>query len=545
MATPRTDLTGLNSPVALAFDSVGNLYVAGENANTVSVFAPGATTAFRTISGLTQPYALAFDGSGNLYVANIGGTTVSVFAPGATTAFRTLTGLTGPASLAFDGSGNLYVGNVGGTGDTVSVFAPGMTTPFHTLTGVSGPFSMAFDATGNLFVTDQFGTTIEKFAVGATTPTATLTAPGMNRPRGLAFDASGNLYVGNQNGTTISKFDSSGNALPSLTGVNGVVSLAFDSAGNLYAGNFFGTTVSRFAPGATTADLTLSGVDHPAALAFDSGGNLFVAQQYNSTVARFAVAASVTTALTIHRDSGADFDVELVTVDGAAPDAELVQPVVGQQFTVRVGSFVPALPAISDDFTATIDWGDGTSSPGIITPNGRGGFDVTGEHAYDTEETYSVSFSVTETASGAEYDADAGFAVALTGGQTSQLDTFTFVSLPPGGGQVTADTPDVSGTLTLPDGTPTGGTLSVGEFSASPGVPPPPALILQDAIPGTDTVKNNFYDIRVTGAVGAEQKLIEQLRFGTDGVVPFAVERIFFHPHCRQLLVGYTRRGLG
>jgi PKD repeat protein len=33
------------------------------------------------------------------------------------------------------------------------------------------------------------------------------------------------------------------------------------------------------------------------------------------------------------------------------------------------------------DYTATIDWGDGTSTPGTIVPNGTG-FDVTGNHTY-------------------------------------------------------------------------------------------------------------------------------------------------------------------
>src|SRR5262249_17611134 len=36
------------------------------------------------------------------------------------------------------------------------------------------------------------------------------------------------------------------------------------------------------------------------------------------------------------------------------------------------------------DFTATIDWGDGTAtSAGSIAANGSGGFDVSGAHTYD------------------------------------------------------------------------------------------------------------------------------------------------------------------
>ena len=52
--------------------------------NTVSKFAPGATSPSATLTGLNLPAALAFDASGNLYVTNYSGNTVSKFAPGST-----------------------------------------------------------------------------------------------------------------------------------------------------------------------------------------------------------------------------------------------------------------------------------------------------------------------------------------------------------------------------------------------------------------------------------------------------------------------------
>ena len=54
--------------------------------NTVSKFAPGSTTAVATysIGSNAEPVALAFDSSGNLYVANEGNTTVTEFAANST-----------------------------------------------------------------------------------------------------------------------------------------------------------------------------------------------------------------------------------------------------------------------------------------------------------------------------------------------------------------------------------------------------------------------------------------------------------------------------
>jgi hypothetical protein len=47
----------------------------------VSEFAPGSTTPTATLSGVNLPIALSFDSSGNLFVANVDDGTVSEFAP--------------------------------------------------------------------------------------------------------------------------------------------------------------------------------------------------------------------------------------------------------------------------------------------------------------------------------------------------------------------------------------------------------------------------------------------------------------------------------
>jgi hypothetical protein len=132
--SPSATLTGLDLPLAMAF--FGNhLFVANDGDNTVSVFTlaydanghllPSNTTPSATLTGLKGPRALAFDAHGNLFVANEGGNTVSVFAPGSITPSATLSGLNGPAALAFDAHGNLFVANNGGLfGSTVSEFTP-------------------------------------------------------------------------------------------------------------------------------------------------------------------------------------------------------------------------------------------------------------------------------------------------------------------------------------------------------------------------------------------------------------------------------------
>ena len=52
--------------------------------------------------------------------------------------------------------------------------------------------------------------------------------------------------------------------------------------------------------------------------------------------------------------------------------------------------------ATASNFAATVNWGDGTSSPGTVTQAGTGtGFDVAGSHTYATSGNFSVSVSIT------------------------------------------------------------------------------------------------------------------------------------------------------
>ena len=324
--SPSSTLVGLNDPAALAVNSAETLYVANSGGNTVSEFAPGATSASVTLAGLDGPDALVFDSSGNLYVANGTGNTVSKFAPGATTPTATLSGLYTPDALAFDSSGNLYVANFGGS--TVSKFTPGATVASATFTGLDGPDALAFDSNGDLFVANLYEGSVSEFAPGATQATATLT--GLNYPDALAFDQAGDLFVANSgyesSGSTVSEFAAKA-VIPTatLTGLAAADALAFDASGNLYVANGGSGTVSEFSPGATSPFGDLTSLNHPDALAFDSSGDLFVANgESTNTVSKFLSATTQAT-LTITGQAGDNAEISFsdatdftVTVNGSA-----------------------------------------------------------------------------------------------------------------------------------------------------------------------------------------------------------------------------------
>ncbi|HXA34263.1 MAG TPA: hypothetical protein VNV87_18575, partial [Acidimicrobiales bacterium] len=88
--------------------------------------------------------------------------------------------------------------------------------------------------------------------------------------------------------------------------------------------------------------------------------------------------------------------------DGAPPPTLTVTGVPvsipeSSAFSGPVATFIdsdPSLPA--SDFTATIAWGDGTTTPGAIAGS-SGNFTVTGTHTYADEGSFAVGVTVTDT----------------------------------------------------------------------------------------------------------------------------------------------------
>jgi hypothetical protein len=74
-----------------------------------------------------------------------------------------------------------------------------------------------------------------------------------------------------------------------------------------------------------------------------------------------------------------------------------INAIEGTQFTGTVATFTdPDLMATAGEYSATITWGDGASSPGVIS-GGNGSFTVTGSHMYAEEGSDPVTVTITDT----------------------------------------------------------------------------------------------------------------------------------------------------
>jgi sugar lactone lactonase YvrE len=243
-----------NHPKGIAVDSTGNLYVA-DTANSRIRKIVIATGVVSTLAGNTagfadgtsaaqfnSPYDVATDSVGNLYVADynnnsirkidssgyvstLAGSTASGTADGTGTAAR----FYHPSGVAADGAGNLYVADQDNSRIRKIVIA---TQEVTTLAGSSAgyadgtgtaaqfqnPTGVAVDGAGNLYVADSTNHRIRRIVI-ATGVVSTLTGSGtmggftdgtltaaqFSLPQGVTVDGAGNLYVADQSNYRIRK----------------------------------------------------------------------------------------------------------------------------------------------------------------------------------------------------------------------------------------------------------------------------------------------------------------------------------------------------
>ena len=132
----ETDLTGFNSPSAVAVDASGNLYVA-DGSNLIEVTPAGVQSTL--LSSLTNATGLALDPSGSVYVSMSGGTVRIPNESGTLEASAETTvasDVTVPTSVAVDLADNVYITD--GTAEHVDLVSASASTNFGTLSSTTG-----------------------------------------------------------------------------------------------------------------------------------------------------------------------------------------------------------------------------------------------------------------------------------------------------------------------------------------------------------------------------------------------------------------------
>jgi sugar lactone lactonase YvrE len=308
------------------------------------------------------PISMAADSDGNIYVADLvnfrirridknlnvttyagNGTQGSSGDGGQATAAQ----LDNPLSLAFDAAGNLTIGLT----DRVRI----VNKTSGVITLLSAPFGqvlgLAYDPAGNLFVEDDSNGVIEKLTIS--TGEVTLYAGGgdfigdgrvataaiLSRPLGLALNKKGDLFIADSSNTVVRKIDAATGTIRTVAGmvsryytdeqegidatdaaIGGVLDVALDSHENLYTADPHNGRIWKVdANGKISTYAKLDNLN-PWALAFDANDNLFIADRDGNVVRRVDAATKALTIVAGNGTAGRSGD------DGLATAAMLNQP---------------------------------------------------------------------------------------------------------------------------------------------------------------------------------------------------------------------------
>jgi trimeric autotransporter adhesin len=461
----------LSTPAGLMFDSAGNLYVSSVNyvsvmkitsGGTMSLFAGHGYSGFSdgdngpaASAHFLSPVALAADANGNLYVADDVAQVVRKINSGGQ-----ISGLAGSTNMiGFSGDG--------GSSTTAMFFSPS-----GLAVDKSGNVLISDSNNNRIRKVDPVGLTINTFAGSAAAlgDGGAATSAQLLSPGATAMDAAGNVYIADTLNNRIRKIDTSGKAstfagtgIPGFSG-DGLaatsaqmllpVGVSVDIYGDVLIADSGNNRIRKVAPNGNISTIAGTGVynyagdggpatsaalANPECVRSDASGNLYIADTDNDRIRRINGSGIIST---IAGGNGASYGD-----GGPAISAQLAAPAC---VAVDASNNV----YIADTFHSAIRKVDTTANISTVAGNTRLGF--AGDSGQATGATLFWPSDVVPDANGNFFIADTVNArirkVAANGIITSIAGTGAFGATGDGGPSLTAQIGEVVGLSIDPAG---------------------------------------------------------------------------------------------
>lgn len=233
-AMPLTTVVSSQSPVGVAVDGTGNVYIADNQLNAIEKWTLASNSLSTLVStGLAEPWGVAVDGAGNLYITDTYSNKLKEWT--ITNALVTLvsSGLHAPAGVGVDGTGNVYFADSDNNAIKEWNSSSHMVTTLVS-SGLDFPDGVALDLAGNVYFANTYSNTILEW-IAASSTVNTVVSSGLNQPNGIAVDGNGNVYSANPFGY-VSKWTVASNTLTTVasSGLYYPTGVAVDANGNVF-----------------------------------------------------------------------------------------------------------------------------------------------------------------------------------------------------------------------------------------------------------------------------------------------------------------------